>query len=124
LLEAAEEPDDRVRTARINEELTELEVLAGRWVAVPRVCARLSTSVGFLCATVALLQGLTLAAGDAFADDLHAALMAAVGSLAIGVAGTAFCAAVQFRARRAVLGRKATADRLVQRLLPAEVAPP
>jgi hypothetical protein len=118
LLDAAAEPDERLRTARINEELAELDSLAGRWVGVPRVCARLSTSVGFLCATVSLLQGLALPAGDdALSEGIHAALLAAVGSLATGIAGTSFCAAVHFRALRARTGRAVAADRLVLALV-------
>jgi hypothetical protein len=105
-----------VRTARINEELTELEDLANRWAGVPRVCARLSTSVGFLCATVGLLQGLALPAGDAFSDNLHGALTGAVGALAAGLAGASFCAAAHFRARRVARERAAAADRLVSAL--------
>jgi hypothetical protein len=114
LLEAVAEPDPDVRAARVNEQLTELEVLADRWTSVPGVCARLATSVGFLCATVALLDGLADVPVDA--ESLHGALAGAVGSLTIGIAGTSFCAAVHFRARRARRERAGAADRLVAAL--------
>jgi hypothetical protein len=120
LVAAAAEPDERARSARVNEQLLELEGLAGRWAGVPRVCARLSTSVGFLCAIVALLEGLSLATSDTYADDLHGALVAAVGSLATGIAGTSFCAAVHYRARKAAAAGAAAADRLVDAIVDPE----
>jgi hypothetical protein len=120
LVESCNEPDENRRTALVNEQLSELEVLANRWASVPRVCARLATSVGFLCATVILLEGLAMPEGDSFADALHGALLAAVGSLAAGIAGTAFSAAVHFRARRLRKATSAAADRLVHALMAGE----
>lgn len=101
----------------IHEQLAELEHRVGRWAGVPRVCARLATSAGFLFATIALLQGLSVPAGDDFAQGFHAALMSALSSLSLGIAGMSFCVAVHFRARRAREGRVGAADRLVQALL-------
>src|SRR5262249_18615544 len=46
------------RTGEINEQLMEAEWLAQRWARVPRVCASIATSIGFLLATLALRQGL------------------------------------------------------------------
>ncbi|MGH7437252.1 MAG: hypothetical protein ACRENE_16370 [Polyangiaceae bacterium] len=115
LLLAAADPDDPARAARINEKLTELEVLAERWDGVPRVSARLTSSVGFLCATVALLQGLS-PSEDAEPGSLHAALWTAVGALVAGVVGTALCGAVHVRAKAARTAAVAAADRLVQGL--------
>jgi hypothetical protein len=120
LVEACNEPDESVRVALVNEQLSELEVLANRWAGVPRVCARLATSVGFLCATIILLEGLAMPEGDSFPDALHAALLAAVGSLAAGIAGTAFSAAVHFRARRLRKAASVAADRLVRALTAGE----
>jgi hypothetical protein len=117
LLDAVTEPDERTRDARLNEQLSEFDRLAGRWANVPRVCARLATSVGFLCACVALLQGLSLSADEASPEALHQALMSALSCLSAGIAGTAFCAAVHFRARRVTAERAVAVDRLVQGLL-------
>ena len=118
LLDAAGAKDERIRSALINEQLTELELLAGRWAGVPRVCVRLATSAGFLCATVSLLQGLALPVTDTYSADLHEGLMSAVGALAAGLAGAAFSAAIHFRARRAQARGALVADKLVQVLLP------
>ena len=38
------------RVALVNEQLAELDYLAQRWERVPRVCASISTSFGFLLA--------------------------------------------------------------------------
>jgi hypothetical protein len=119
LLEATSTEDEGARTALVNEQLTELELLGDRWAGVPRVCVRLATSVGFLCATVSLIQGLALPFTDSFAEDMHDGLMTAMGALAAGLAGAAFCAAVHFRARRARTMGAAVADKLVEALAAA-----
>jgi hypothetical protein len=116
LFDALAEPDEHRRDALVAEQLSEFDQLAARWASVPRVCARLATSAGFLFACIALLEGLALPAGEGFPEALHAALMSALSSLAIGVAGTSFCVAVHFRARRARAESGAAADRLAQGL--------
>ena len=83
------------------------------------MCVRLATSVGFLCATVSLIQGLALPFTDSFSEDIHDGLMTAMGALATGLAGAAFCAAVHFRAQRARTLGAAVADKLVQALAAA-----
>lgn len=115
MVSAAADPDEPTRSARINEYLTELEVLGERWDSVPRVCARLTSSAGFLCATVALLEA--LAPGDDEPRDLHASLWTAVGALVAGVIAAGFCAAVHLRARKARKDAAEAADRLVQGIL-------
>jgi hypothetical protein len=98
------------REARVNEQLLELDWRADRWSRVPRVCASIATSAGFLFACIALVG----AAGGAEAnsEDPMAALTPALDSLAIGIAGTAACVAVHMRARLARKERLAGADSL------------
>jgi hypothetical protein len=110
LLAALSAADEPMRVALVHEQLHELDWRAQRWVRVPRVCASIATSGGFLFACVALTGGLSLATNDA-----GAALVGALDALAIGVAGTSFCAAVHVYARRAVRLRLAATDRLVER---------
>jgi hypothetical protein len=119
LAAAAQDGDAHRRDALVGEQLTEFQERVDRWAGIPRVCARLSTSMGFLCACIALLEGLSLPADDTegFSEGLHGALMSALGSLALGIAGTSFCVAVHFRARRLRLVRTAAVDRLVGQLL-------
>jgi hypothetical protein len=119
LAAAVREEDGRRRDALVSEQLTEFQLRVDRWAGVPRVCARLSTSMGFLCACIALLEGLALPADESqgFSQGLQAALVSALGSLSLGIAGTAFCAAVHFRARQTRRVRTAAVDRLVERLL-------
>jgi hypothetical protein len=108
LLRAFDAGDETSRVALINEQLGELDWRTARWDRVPRVCASVATSSGFLFASVTLMTSLALPAADA-----TAALFSAVDALAVGIAGTAFCAAVHFRARRLVRERLAGADALV-----------
>src|SRR6185312_16504630 len=82
----------------------------------PRVCASISTSAGFLFGLLALLGGLQEAAGDDVQDALHGTLGSALAALSIGIAGTAFCAAIHVRAGKASRARLVAVDRLVDRL--------
>jgi hypothetical protein len=103
--------DERARTALVNEQLRELDWRARRWARVPRVCASVATSAGFLFACIALMREAAL--GPA---DVGEALVSALGALAIGIAGTSFCIAVHVRVRRIVRERLAATDRLVDRI--------
>jgi hypothetical protein len=111
LLAALEAPDEPSRVALVNEQLRELDWRAQRWSRVPRVCASVATSAGFLFACVALMRAVALST-----DDASAALVSAVNALAIGIAGTSFCVAVHLRARRVVRERLAAAERFVEAL--------
>ncbi len=111
LVEALGAADECSRTALVNEQLRELDWLAQRWARVPRVCASVATSAGFLFACIALMSGV----GDS-TGDMGRMLVSALDALAIGIAGTSFCIAVHLRARRVVRERLAATDRLVDRL--------
>lgn len=113
---ALAEPDARSRDALVDEQLLELDWAARRWARVPRVCASIATSAGFLFGSLALLRGLELPADEGAAPALGATLIAALNALAVGIAGTAFCVAVHVRARRVVSERVAAAERLVDAL--------
>ncbi len=107
------------RIALMNEQLQELDWKVQRWVRVPRVCASIATSSGLLLATLALREGL-LISEDVPAElrdvAMHQALTHAIDVAAIGLAGAAFCIAIQLRARKAVKDRSQAADKLVERL--------
>jgi len=100
------------RTGEINEQLLEAEWLAQRWARVPRVCASVATSIGFLLATLALRQGL-LDPNTAGIDQL---IVRSVNVLAIGIAGATFCVAVHLRAGKEAKKRMAEVDALVESL--------
>jgi len=117
LAEALREPDPASRDALVTEQLLELDWRAQRWARVPRVCASIATSAGFLFGCIALLQGLALPAEEGSAPALGAALFSALNALTVGIAGTAFCIAVHVRARRVVRERHQAAEKLVARLL-------
>jgi hypothetical protein len=116
LLHALAEPDPRSREALVVEQLLELDWSAQRWARVPRVCASIATSAGFLFGSIALLQGLALPAEDGAGPAAGAALVSALNSLTIGIAGTAFCVAVHLRTRRIIRDRVQASERLVVRL--------
>lgn len=104
-------PSEAEREAALDEQLLELQWRAQRLSRVPRVCASVATSAGFLFACVAVLQGFSDAE-----PDTTSTLMAALDSLTVGVAGMSFCAAVHLRARRIVRERLAAIERLIVRL--------
>jgi hypothetical protein len=99
------------RDAGVSEQLLELDWRCQRLVRVPRVCASVSTSAGFLFASVTVMQALASPEPDS-----AGALWSALSTVSLGIAGTSFCAAVHFRARRVIRERLASLDRLVMRL--------
>jgi hypothetical protein len=115
LFSAFDERDSAGRGARVNEQLTELDARAGRWLRVPRVCARLAASAGFLFASIALLRALAASGADA-TEASPQTLLSAVDAVAIGLAGLSFCVAVHFRSRSVLSRRMADFDRLVGRI--------
>jgi hypothetical protein len=82
-----------------------------RWALALRVCARVAASAGLLFGCIALLRGLAVRA-----EDAGASLVPALDALAVGIAGASCCLAAHRRARVIVRERRATADRLVERL--------
>jgi hypothetical protein len=114
VLDGLAEADPAARDAALEEQLLERDWRAQRWARVPRVCASIATSGGFLFASIALMQGLAAPPGEAPA--VGAALLSAVNSLLVGIAGTVFCVSVHVRTRRVVRERVAGTDRLVARL--------
>jgi hypothetical protein len=118
LLDALTAPVSQ-RIALVNEQLTELDYRIQRWARVPRVCASIATSFGFMLATLVLREGLAdtgevpVEVGEMILKGLVAdALM--VG--AMGLIGTAFCIGAQTEAKRIAKARSVGADKLVERL--------
>jgi len=104
------------REALVNEQLTELDYLVQRWVRVPRVCASICTSSGFLLAATVLRTSLATPSDAMDGQAVDAAVLQAINVAAIGLAGAAFCVAIQMRARRAAASSALAFDRLVGRL--------
>jgi hypothetical protein len=114
LLTAVSERDEPARVALVNEQLRELDWQTQRWARVPRVCASVATSAGFLFGCVALIRGMGLDAGEA--GDTAGLLVTALDALTVGIAGASFCIAVHLRASGIVRERLAATDRLVDTL--------
>ena len=118
LVEAAlSSGDDAAREALLGEPLSELDFSLERWDRVPRVCASVASSVGFLCATFAVIEALAMPADPEAGTVLGRVLAAALGAFAVGLVGTSFCAAVHLRTRGLAKARVAAADRLVEQLV-------
>lgn len=118
LLGALAAPEEQ-RAALVNEQLTELDYRIQRWGRVPRVCASISTSFGFMLATLVLRTALA-DTGDVPIEVGELVLRGLVGDAltvgAMGIVGTAFCVGAQSEAKRIAKARVAGADRLVERL--------
>jgi len=117
LLTALAVDGDDEREARVAEELIELRGRGQQWARVPRVCASVASSTGFLLASVALIQAMgsidTAMTPEETGAAAHLTLGAALGALAVGIAGAAFCAAVHVRARRILPVRMSAITRLI-----------
>lgn len=102
---------DSKQAALVNEQLGDLDYNAQRWARVPRVCASIASSTGFLLA--ALVMRNALAADEV---DVDSAIANAINAVVVGLCGTAFCVAVHLKARSLVRERLALTDKLVNRL--------
>lgn len=114
---AAEDP--RVRVAELNEALTELDFRLGRWARVPRVCASLSSSLGFLLAALLLRRGLsdpTALSGEVAELVTSGIVGQAMAVAGFGLAGAVGCAAFQARGQRAAKACSSAADAFIERL--------
>ena len=112
LLAAFAEKNEDARAGLINEQITELDFLVSRWARVPRVCASIASSAGFLFGSLVMLVGLAHAA-EASQDTVDALVLQAVNVAALGMAGASFAIAAQYRARKAAKAFQRDADSLV-----------
>ncbi|HSO35560.1 MAG TPA: hypothetical protein VLT33_23690 [Labilithrix sp.] len=119
LLEALAAPP-ALRVALVNEQMTELDYRIQRWARVPRVCASITTSAGFMLGTLVLRNGLTTDTSQLSSDVAELVIRGLVADAllvaAMGIIGMAFCIGAQAEARRIAKARTKGADRLVERL--------
>jgi hypothetical protein len=113
--------DPAVRRALVNEQLLDFDAEVRRWALVPRVGARVAMSAGFLFAVLAVI-GSPGGGGSGAPGFSPGDLASAVASLAIGLAGASFCAAVHIRSIRALHAHLAAVDGLVRTLERSERA--
>jgi hypothetical protein len=109
--------DEAAREALLGEPLSELDWSLERWDRVPRVCASVASSAGFLSATVAVIEALAMPSDAETGTVLGRVLAAALAAFTVGLAGTSFCAAVHIRTRGLGKAKVAAADALVERLV-------
>ena len=119
LLEALAAPP-ALRVALVNEQMTELDYRIQRWSRVPRVCASITSSAGFMLGTLVLRNGLATDTSELSSDVAELVIRGLVADAllvaAMGIIGMAFCIGAQAEARRIAKGRAKGADRLVERL--------
>ena len=120
-----------LRIALVNEQLMELDYRIQRWVRVPRVCASITSSAGFMLGTLVLRNGLAADTSELSSDVAELIIRGLVADAllvaAMGIIGMAFCIGAQAEARRIAKGRMKGADKLVERLealLGEGLAPP
>ncbi len=109
-----------LRVALVNEQMTELDYRIQRWARVPRVCASITTSAGFMLGTLVLRNGLALDTTELTSDVVDLVVRGLVADAlfvaSMGIIGMAFCIGAQAEARRIAKARAKGADRLVERL--------
>jgi len=119
LLAALAEPDEEARTGRVNEQLSELDFLLARWARVPRVCASISSSAGFLFGSLAVRFGLVAlenVPAEASHDAINAVILQAVNVAVLGMAGASYAIAAQYAARKAARALSHDVELLVDAL--------
>lgn len=114
LFAALSNEDEKLRAALVNEQLTELDWRISKWASVPRICARITTSFGFLLAALVLRRGL----GDPELSEetMRGLVGQGLTVIFLGFVGTAFCVAANRAARSAVKARLEAVDAVVERL--------
>lgn len=118
LCEALSARDAKVRAALVNEQLTELDWRTQRWARVPRVCASIAASAGFMLAALVMRQGLQ---SEDFSADLATLMIEglvgdAFAVVLFGMVGTGFCIATQKLSNALAAARLKAADEIVERL--------
>lgn len=109
--------EGEARLAGVNESLSELDFRLQRWSRVPRACASIASTAGFLLAALVVRRGLLLAEpGDAMRRAAEQIVAEGLGVVAMGLAGTAWCLIAHREAQRLVDERLVGVDRLVDRL--------
>lgn len=114
-LEALTNDDEKMRTALINEQLTELDWRISKWASVPRICTRISTSFAFLLAALFFRKVLSEST-EVSEATMFALVWQGLTIVFFGFAGTAFCIAANRAARDAAKARMEAADAVVERL--------
>jgi hypothetical protein len=125
LARAMEAPHDE-RVARVNELLTELDFTVQSWARVPRVCASIAASTGFLLASLALRRGLGVAEDlplDVQELAIRGAVRDGIDVAAVGICGAIICITLGYQASKAARARLAATDELVERLEALAAAP-
>lgn len=114
---ALKQPNVNARSALVNEQLSEFEYRVRRWMRVPRVCARITSTSGFLLASLVLRSALKtpgLLAGDTMTLATTGPVADALAVVTLGMMGTAFCLTLQEKSAKAEKANFLAVDKLVE----------
>ena len=107
------------RVMRLNELLLDLDHLVSSGARVPRVCASISATTGFLLASLALRQGLGVASDLPLEIQdyaIHQAVRDGIDVAAVGICGAVVCVTLGIRAAKAAKARLLATDQLIERM--------
>ncbi len=118
LLESALTHRGQGRIALINAVLSEVDFRVASQARIPRVCARVSSTVGLLSGANALRRGLVLGSLDLPPVDLimHGPIADMLGAVLMGIAGATWCASIAKAMKKASTDTLAGEDALVDKL--------
>ena len=118
LLEAMTTLEGEVQVAHVNAVLTEVDHRLHVHLRVPRVCARLSSSVGLLCGAMALRHGLVEGSLDLPPSELllHGPIADLLAAVLMGISGAVWCASAARAVKKIADERLSAEDVLVERL--------
>jgi hypothetical protein len=126
LLEAVTLHRGEAQIALVNSALGEIDHRVQRHGRVPRVCARVSSTVGLLCGAMALRHGLVMGSLDGPPLDLilHGPIADMLSAVFMGIAGAVWCSAAAREVKKVagerLKGHDALIDRLEALSLPVE----
>jgi hypothetical protein len=118
LLESAVSHGGQGRIALINAVLSEVDFRVQSQTRIPRVCARVSSTVGLLSGANALRRGLVLGSLDVSPAELvmHGPIADMLAAVLMGIAGATWCASIARAMKKVSTDTLAGTDALIEKL--------
>ena len=118
LLDAVQNHEWQGRIALINAVLSEVDFRVQSQARIPRVCARVSSTVGLLCGANALRHGLVMGSLDGPPSELimHGPIADMLSAVLMGIAGATWCATISRSMKKVSTDTLSGQDALVEKL--------
>jgi len=118
LLDAVQNHEGQGRVALINAVLSEVDFRVQSQARIPRVCARVSSTVGLLCGANALRHGLVMGSLDGPPSELimHGPIADMLSAVLMGIAGATWCATISRSMKKVSTDTLSGQDALVEKL--------